>query len=78
MQNTHLPDYITKYFWGDDLSELDLQKHQDYISQTILDKGDTKAVAWLFSQMKKETIKQKLPKFKLSPKSKHFWEVYLS
>ncbi len=73
-----LPSYITKYFWGDNVSELDLQKNKAYIVQTILDKGDQDAIRWLFSAIDLSTIKDILPSIRLSKKSAHFWNIYLS
>ncbi len=34
------PPEVRKLFWGDSLTELDWEKNQDYIVQTILEKGD--------------------------------------
>ena len=75
---SNLPDYVLKYFWGDDLKELSWDKHRDYITETILEKGDEDSVRWLFSKLDKEAIKKSLSDFKLSPKSRNFWSVYLS
>lgn len=73
-----IPTYITKYFWGDNIGELDLQKNKQYIIQTILDKGDQEAIKWLFASIEKKSIKEHLPALQLSKKSKHFWQIYLS
>lgn len=73
-----LPPHITKYFWGDNISELDLQKNKTYIIQTILDKGDQNAIKWLFSTIDPRTIKDMLPSIRLDKKSAHFWNTYLS
>lgn len=73
----NIPASITKYFWGDDLQELDFQKHQKYIAQTLLEKGDSAATHWLFTQMPKAQIKSLLPQLKLSKKSANFWSLYL-
>lgn len=78
MQNQFFPDYVAKYFWGDNLSELSMQEHADYISQTILDKGDIDAISWLFSHINKDVIRDKLSEYKLTPQSANFWSVYLS
>ena len=73
-----IPSHITKYFWGDNISELDLPKHQSYIIQTILEKGDPEAIKWLFSTVEKQHIMNILPSLRLSKKSAHFWSIYLS
>ena len=73
-----IPNYITKYFWGDDLKDLNIEKNKQYIIQTLLERGDQKALKWLFSVMDTSTIKQLLPSLKLSKKSGNFWEFYLA
>ena len=78
MTQQTIPAYITKYFWGDNIHELDLQKNKQYIIQTILDKGDQEAIKWLFSLIDQKSIKDDLLKLRLSKKSKHFWKIYLS
>ncbi len=78
MQYAPLPDYVLQYFWGGDLSELSLQKHQNYIIQTILNIGDARAASWLLHQFGKEEIRERLPVLKLDPKSATFWRLYLS
>jgi len=74
---TTLPDYVTKYFWGDDLSELSWEKHQKYIVQTILNRGNTEAVSWLFGKVEKNKLVNDLGTYKLNPKSANFWRLYL-
>lgn len=78
MQNTAFPDFISRYFWGDNVSDLSLEKNENYILQTILDKGDQRAVSWLLAKFEKGKIKDKLSQLKLSPQSAKFWNLYLS
>lgn len=78
MDNQPIPTFLTQYFWGDDLHELSLKNHQKYIIQTLLEKGNTDAVKWLFSTIDTSTIKQALPTLKLSKKSANFWNIYFS
>lgn len=73
-----LPLTVTRYFWGDNLEELNPQVHAKYIAQTLLEKGDSAALQWLFSVFPCQVIKTMLPDLKLSKKSAHFWKVYLS
>jgi hypothetical protein len=73
-----LPSYITQYFWGDDLSQLTLENNQKYIIETLLEKGDSQAIHWLFLNLDKQIITKYLPKLKLSKKSKHFWNIYFA
>lgn len=72
------PHYISQLFWGDDLSQLDWTKHQAYITQTILEKGNSAAAKWLLKKSKPKLIKDQLSTLKLSHKSRNFWKLYLS
>jgi len=72
-----LPSHIKRLFWGDDLSELDFDKHRDYIIQTILERGDQTQVKWLFQQVSPQYVKKRLSWYKLSPKSANFWRLML-
>ena len=78
MYNRNLPDFVKKYFWGDNIDQLNLHDHRNYIIQTILDYGDEKASRWLLSIENKKTLFTLLPQLSLSPKSKNFWRIYLS
>lgn len=72
------PAQIKKYFWGDNLEELTLEKNKKYIIQTLLDKGDSEALRWLFSKVNRDEIQQLLPSLRLQSKSANFWQLYLS
>lgn len=77
--STHaIPSYVTQYFWGDDLSQLDLERNQKYIVKILLEQGDMRSLHWLFSHVGKQTISSYLPTLKLNKKSQHFWNIYLS
>ena len=78
MDNTLLPNYVQQYFWGDDINQLSIRKNQKYITQTLLEMGNTDALQWLFSKLDKQTIKNLLPTLRLSKKSENFWNIYLS
>jgi histidinol-phosphate/aromatic aminotransferase/cobyric acid decarboxylase-like protein len=75
---TALPKHLHKYFWGDDLSELNWASHQQYIAQTILEKGDRQAARWLLQNIDRTQLLEQIKQMKLSPKSANFWQVYLS
>jgi len=73
-----LPKNILKLFWGDDLKDLDWGKHKDYIAKTILSKGDTGEIKWLFENAQKSYLKTLIKENKLDEKSKNFWNIYFS
>jgi hypothetical protein len=74
----NLPPQVTKYFWGDDLSQLNWQDHRRYITKTILEKGDSSSISWLFGKLNKKQILSQLSTLELSEKSRNFWQIYLS
>ena len=78
MTQQPFPDYVSKYFWGDNLQELDLEKNKKYILQVLLEQGNQTAISWLLRKVNKQTIKNLLPTLKLSKKSANFWNIYLS
>ena len=78
MINQPLPSHIAQYFWGDDISQLDLEKNRKYILETLLEKGDSEAIHWLFSIINKQAIFNFLPKLRLNKKSERFWNIYLA
>ena len=73
-----LPEAVKKYFWGDDPNDLSWQNNQQYITETILEKGDRDAVRWLFSRIEKTKLKELIPNLHLSAISANFWRIYLS
>lgn len=78
MEKQSIPSFLKQYFWGDDLSQLNINDNQKYIIQTILENGDNKAIRWLFSVVNKQVILTFLSTLKLSKKSANFWQIYLS
>lgn len=72
-----LPKSVTKYFWGDDLADLDWEKHRDYITKTILEKGDQDSTKWLIDNTDRNYLKKIVEEKKLDSKSKNFWNIYL-
>jgi len=76
--NNSLPKSVERYFWGDDLSELNWIDHKKYIIETILEKGSRSSAAWVIDQAGKDEIIQLLPTLKLSQKSANYWKQYLA
>jgi hypothetical protein len=74
----NLPDSILKFFWGDDLKDLNWEKHKKYITKTILEKGNNQAIRWLINKADKTYIKSVLTEKNIDLKSKNFWNIYLS
>jgi len=73
-----LPNFVSKYFWGDNLEELKWPNRKKYITKTILEKGDQKASSWLLKIAGKSSLKKQLNSLKLNDKSANFWKIYLA
>ena len=73
-----LPRCVTKYFWGDNLDELSWEKNSKYVTETILNRGNTESIGWLLGHVKKKQLSNHLSNYKLNPKSANFWRIYLS
>ena len=78
MNSSQLPEFITPYFWGDNLQQLDFSKNKKYILQTLLERGNQKTIRWLFATLDKDSVKNMLPTMKLSKKSANFGNIYLA
>jgi len=77
MKKSSYPSYITRYFWGDNLSELNFESHRKYMTETLLNIGDIKSIKWLLHLINRKSIKDLLPTLKMSKKSRNFWQNYL-
>jgi succinate dehydrogenase flavin-adding protein (antitoxin of CptAB toxin-antitoxin module) len=73
-----LPQNVLKFFWGDNLSELNWESHKEYITKTLLEKGDKDAIRWLFERTDKDYLKKIVKEKRLDKKSENFWNLYLS
>jgi hypothetical protein len=73
-----LPDFLNKYFWGDDLNDLNLKNHKSYIAKILLSLGDLKAINWLHKNYDKGYLRSLLNSKIIDPKSRSFWNLYYS
>lgn len=73
-----LPAEVTKYFWGDDLTQLSWERNRRYITQTLLERGDAGAVRWLLSRVERKSLREQIDRLKMSPKSSNYWQLYLA
>jgi len=73
-----LPKSFEQYFWDVDFDSLSLKKSRLFILKRLLDRGDTKAIRWVFKNYQKEEIKNLiLISRDLSPKTGNFWADFL-
>ncbi len=73
-----LPSFLNKYFWGDNLNEINLKDHKNYIAKTILSIGDIEAIKWLNSKFDRTFLKSILESNRIDDKSRNFWRLYYS
>ncbi len=71
-----LPKGLLKFFWDIDASSANPARHEKYYISRILEKGDKKAVTWLFGKFGKKTVKKSILSLKLSPRSANYWKKF--
>lgn len=76
---TKAPLFLKKYFWDIDFKKLNPDKSKTFVLKRLLDRGDDKALKWLFKYCTKKDIKQLLLTTRdLSPKTANFWANFLN
>ena len=73
-----LPRSVLIFFWGDKLKDLNWEKHKKYIAKTLLEKGNRESINWLLRKADRAYLRGVVKNERLDPKSKNFWEIYLS
>ena len=74
MNVVKLPPYFKPYFWDIDYNSLDLHDNAGFVIKRVLDRGNTKAIKWLFNNYSITTIKNILFEIRdISPKTANFW-----
>lgn len=51
-----LPAFLKTYFWDVNFEKIDFNKYEYYVTNRLLEKGDIKAIRWLFKNVKREKI----------------------
>lgn len=67
-------------FWDVNLAELDEKKHQNFIMQRILEKGNEEDLSWALTVYGGNSLKEIFLKKndKLDLKSRNFWSFYFN
>lgn len=77
--NEKLPDMLRKYFWDCDFDGIDMNSHDIFIAERILNFGDMAAVEWLMSKKDSEFFKQLVRNSRnLDRKTRNYWKIILS
>lgn len=73
-----LPKFLAGYFWDVDFNDIDPENSRMFILKRVLDRGNDKAIGWLFKYYTRDDIKQLLLTTRdLSTKTANFWADFL-
>lgn len=74
MGKAKLPKFLEEYFWDVDFKKIDKEQNASYIIHRLLDKGDDRAIGWMFKTYDKNLIKEVVTTRRgFSPKTANFW-----
>lgn len=69
-----LPTFLKEYFWDVDFNQVSKDENAPYIIHRLLDRGNDKAIRWLFKTYNKDLIKEVITKRRgFSAKTANFW-----
>lgn len=75
---SRLPKFLHQYFWEIEAGKLNPTNKTFYIVERLMDKGDLKAIKWLFKHFSKKDLKKTyLSSRNISRFSRSFWAAYL-
>ncbi len=73
-----LPKFLKQYFWDVDFNNINAKKYAQYIVARLIDRGNDKAIRWLFKHYPKDLIKEVIKNRRgFSPKTANFWALVL-
>ena len=73
-----LPAFLKQYFWEVDFANIDPQKSAQYVIARLIDRGNDKAIRWLFENYSKDLIKEVVTTRRgFSAKTANFWALVL-
>ncbi len=74
MITNKLPASFKKYFWDVDFGKIDQKQSGAYIIHRLLDRGNDRAIKWMFKTYDKNLIKEVVTKRRgFSAKTANFW-----
>jgi len=77
-RKTQVPEFLRPYFWDVEFNLLDFKKSKTFILKRVLDRGNTKALAWIRQNYTNDEIKKLLLTARdISPKTANFWALFL-
>ncbi|MBW7960148.1 hypothetical protein B6D29_00305 [Microgenomates bacterium UTCPR1] len=73
-----IPQRFWRYFWDVDPKKINPVKKSNFVIGRLLDKGDVEVVSWVLKNFPLQSIKMMLSSSRdISPKTAHFWRLYL-
>lgn len=72
-----VPTAVAWLFWDVDPATIDLDRHQDYVLERIMSRGDFEAMRWLTRTYSKSTLADHLTRrgSRLAPRERAFWSL---
>lgn len=74
-----IPEEVTVLFWDIDLATLDLENHNNFVIERVLNMGDEVALKWLWQRYGPTTICNTIIRsHKLTLKTARCWQNYFN
>lgn len=72
-----VPSFAQKYFWDVNPNELDIEQHQRFIIERLLEQGDLDSLSWINQVYSRNDIRDIANHSRrLSPKTSNFCSLY--
>jgi hypothetical protein len=71
-----LPKNIARLFWDIDTTKSTPRRHKKYYISRVLDKGDRKAVSWLFKIFGEKEVRRSVIGSRMSSRSANYWRKF--
>lgn len=73
-----LPISMKKYFWDCDFNLLSMTDHRFFITERLLQLGNSNSIAWIMKKIDKPYIQKVVQNSRaLDDKTINFWKIYL-
>ena len=73
-----IPIFLKQYFWDVDFNKIDIEHSAPYVIHRLLDRGNDRAIKWMFKTYHKNLISEVVTKRRgFSAKTANFWADFL-
>ena len=75
--SANLPDFVARLFWDTDPTEVDLERHADYVMERVMSRGTLDAMHWLRRTYSVDRMADFLRRKgrRLSPRDRAYWSL---